>query len=425
LANWKGPAIAGYAVIIFTFIGLGGWSAFAKLDSAVVAQGVVTIETNRKTVQHLEGGIIQEIRVREGQSVQAGETLFRLDTTQARSSLDLQQNQLRASLALEARLTAERNGDTEVMFPEALLALKDDPTVARSIADQLKEFAERRASLFGQAEILRAKIQQYNTEMQGLDSEREAANKQVNFLAEELTGLNYLLQQNLVQKARVLALEREKSRLTGIVGRSTADRAKAENGIAEAELQIRQLRQKFLEEVSGKLVEARQKITELSERARVASDVFQRLDIVAPVSGTAQNLKVFTKGGVIRAGEPLLDIVPDHEALIVEARVSPHDTENLVPDMRVEVRFSSFRTNILPIIMGRVQSVSRDRLMDEVTKQPYFLALVVCEDIPFEVRDHLTAGMPADLIFPTGERSVLDYLVRPLKDRMNSAMRER
>src|SRR5262249_53104531 len=204
------------------------------------------------------------------------------------------------------------------------------------------------------------------------------------------------------------------------IGRSIADQAKAQNGIGEAQLQIRQLRQKFQEEVSGQILEARQKIADLREKVRVARDVFRRLVIVAPVSGTVQSLKVFTVGGVIKAGEPLLDIVPEHDRFIVQAHVSPHDTEGVAPGMRAEIRFTAFRTNVLPLIIGHVESVSRDRLLDDATKQPYFLTQIVVEDVPREVRERLTAGMPAELLLPTGGGAFPVSFVSPVSGRNNS-----
>jgi HlyD family type I secretion membrane fusion protein len=425
IPDWKRPAILGYLIVTVTFFVLGAWSAIAKLDSAVVASGVVAVESNRKTVQHLEGGIINEILVREGQRAKQGDILFRIDPTQAQANFDLQQNQLYAALAQEARLVAEREGATEVTSPEELQEVRVHPTVARALADQIKEFHERRASLSGQMDLLEAKIGQYKIEIEGLIVQQKATETQLRWIVEELADLRSLLDRNLVQKSRVLALEREKSRLEGVIGRSTADQAKAQNGIGEAELQIRQLRQKFLEEVSGQILEARQKIADLREKVRVAKDVFRRLVIAAPVSGTVQNLKFFTVSGVIKAGEPLLEIVPERDRFIVQAHVSPHDTESLIPGMRAEIRFTAFRTNVLPLIMGHVESVSRDRLIDETTRQPYFLTQIIVEDVPREVRERLVAGMPADVLLPTGERTVLDYLVRPLKDRINSALREK
>jgi HlyD family type I secretion membrane fusion protein len=203
------------------------------------------------------------------------------------------------------------------------------------------------------------------------------------------------------------------------------DEAKSEKEIGEAELQIQQVQNKVDEEVARAIVEVRQKISDTREKVHVAQHVFQRVDITAPVAGTAQDLKVFTIGGVIKPGDVLLQIIPDHDPLIVQAHVSPQDMDRMWAGMRAEVRFSSFKSSLLPIISGRVESVSRDRLMDEMNKQPYFLAQVIVDDIPEELRDRIVAGMPAELVFPTGERTVLNYLIRPLQDRMNGAFRER
>jgi HlyD family type I secretion membrane fusion protein len=422
--DWRVPAIAGYVLIVGTFLALGGWSAFARLDSAITASGVVSAETNRKTVQHLEGGIVREIHVREGQHVQAGEVLFRLDLTQPKAGYELQRNQLDSAIAQEARLIAERDGQDQIAFSQELLD-RDDPNVKRAIADQEAQFQERWGSLKGGLQILDAKIDQYRLEIEGLKQERSGTANQLKFVNEELVDVRHLFEKQLTQKSRLMLLERERSRLEGLVGRSLADESKARNGIEEARLQIRQLRQKFQEDVANSMLETRQKINDLREKVRVAQDVLSRVDILSPSTGVAQNLRVFTSGGVVKAGEPMVDVVPEHDALIVQAHVQPQDTENLQPGLRAEVRFSSFQTRILPIIVGKVESISRDRLVDEQTKQPYFLAQVVVDDIPSFVKDRLSAGMPADVIFPTGERTVLDYLVRPLKDRLRGVMREK
>ena len=423
--DWRVPAIAGYVLIVGTFLVLGGWSAFARLDSAITATGVVSAETNRKTVQHLEGGIVREIHVREGQHVQAGQVLFRLDRTQAKAGYELQRNQLDSAIAQEARLIAERDGQEQIAFPQELLDRADDPNVKRAIADQVAQFQERCGSLKGGVQILDAKIDQYQLEIEGLKQERSGTANQLGFVNEELVDVRHLFEKQLTQKSRLMLLERERSRLEGLIGRSTADESKARNGIEEARLQIRQLRQKFQEDVANSMLETRQKINDLREKVRVAQDVLSRVDILSPTTGVAQNLRVFTSSGVVKAGEPMVDVVPERDALIVQAHVQPQDTENLQPGMPAEVRFSSFQTRILPIIVGKVETISRDRLVDEQTKQPYFLAQVVVDDIPSFVKDRLSAGMPADVIFPTGERTVLDYLVRPLKDRLRSVMREK
>lgn len=423
--DWKRPAALGYALVAFTFLMLGGWSAVAKLDSAVTAQGVVAEGSGRKSVQHLEGGIVKQILVREGEHVTAGQVLFRLDATQARANLELLQNGLDALLAGEAMLLAERDRASAIVWPEEILTRSDRLVVKQAMADQAKQFTDRQSSLRGQINVLQSKIAQLKIEIGGMQVERDATRKQLDVVVQELSDLEYLLSENLVQKSRVLALQREKSRLEGLIGRSIADEAKSTNEIGEAELQIQQVQNKFDEEVAKAIVDVRQKVSEGREKVRVAEDTLRRTEITAPVAGTVQDVKVFTIGGVIKAGEVLAEVIPDHDALIIQAHVLPQDIDRMVPGMQAEVRFTSFKSSLLPIILGRVESVSRDRSFDELNKQPYFLAQVVVNQIPEELRDHIVAGMPTDLIFPTGERTVLNYLVRPLQDRMHSAFRER
>jgi HlyD family type I secretion membrane fusion protein len=425
IPSWKIPAAAGYVLIIGTFVVIGGWSAVAELDSAVTASGVIATESNRKTLQHLEGGIIREILVREGQHVERGQVLFRLEVTQPKATFDLQKNQLEFLVAQEARLLAERDGAEEITFPKELLDRTTDPNVARALSDQKSEFLERRASLKGQVDILRSRIEQFKKEIEGLTIERQATSNQLKFIQEELKDTKFLFSESLTPKSKLMSLERENSRLEGTIGRSTADQAKAENGIGEAQLQIGQTRQKFLEEVGNLILETRQKIADAREKVRVAQDVLTRHEIVSPSSGVLQNLRIFTTGGVIKAGEPLVDVVPEHDQLIVQAHVSPQDIDSVVLGMAAEVRLPSFHSMVLPIITGRVESISRDRLVDEQNKQPYFLAQVMATGIPDSLKERLSAGMPAEVVFPTGERTVLEYLVHPLRERMRSTMREK
>jgi HlyD family type I secretion membrane fusion protein len=427
IPDWRRAAAFGYAVIIFTFGILGGWSAVAKLDSAIIAQGLVTVESNRKTVQHFEGGIVREILVHEGQHVMQGDVLFRLDTTQSQANFDNQRAQLDYNLAAEARLVAERDGADTITFPSELAARGNEAQVARAMADQRNQFAERRASLAGQVSVLQSKLDQYKNEIDGLTAERTASQNQLELIGQELKDLLYLQDKNLVSKSRVLSLEREKSKTEGTIGHTTAEIAKAENNIHETQLQIRQLREKFLEDVAGAILEVRQKASELRQKLTTATDVLKRIEVTAPKSGEVQNLKVFTLGAVLKAGEPLLDIVPERDDLIVQAHVSPLDIDKVAAGMHAEIRLPSFHGDLLPIMTGRIASVSRDRMLDEQAKEPYFLAQVLVDDpsIPAFVRGRLTAGMPAEIVLPTGERTVLQYLVGPLQNRMRGALRER
>ena len=418
-------ALLGYAIIIFSFGIVGGWAAMAPLGSAVVALGAVTAEGNTKTVQHLEGGIISEILVHQGDHVEAGQLLVRLDETQPKAGLEIARNQLFAAVARETRLDAEVVDQPDVKFPDELV-LANDPVAAKAMDDQLNQFRERRASILGQISILRSRADQLRQEMQGLDLLKSANEDQVKFILDELQGVRSLYEKNLIPKSRWAALERERARLEGEIGRAISDRAKAEKGIGENELQISQIKQQFLEQASRDLVETREKLRDLRNRYVVAKDVLRRLDTYAPVTGRVQNLRVFTIGGVARPGEPLLEIAPDKDKLLVQARVSAIDIQQVSVGKSAEVRFPAFKERILPMIASTVVSFSQDRLIDEVSKQPYYLALVDVpdENLPPQYRGKLTPGMMAEVIIPTRERTILDYVLEPLTQRLRTTFRE-
>ena len=424
--DWRRPATVGYVIIIFAFGIFGGWAALAKLDSAVVSPGTVAVESNRKTIAHLEGGIVRQILVKEGEHVREGQVLFRMDNTQPQASADMSHNQLMSALALEARLIAERDGRVSITFPPELLAASAGPVAVEAVTDQSKQFDERRASLNNQISILEKRVTQFSSELEGLASEKDATERQLKFIEEELRDLRGLLEKQLVPKSRVMSLEREKGRLEGLIGRSMAETSKAHNGVSEARLQINQLKKKYSEDVNNLLLEVRQKISDLRERARVSADVLKRIDILAPRAGVVQNVKASTVGGIVKSGEPLLELIPDGDELIVNAMIGPSDIDVVAPGSEAEVRFAAFHGKVLPIFTGKIISLSRDRLTDETTRQPYFLARVAVDphQLPPEVRDKIVAGMPAEVIIPTGERTMADYLVRPLRNKLRKAMRE-
>ena len=288
---------------------------------------------------------LRRFLVREGEHVTAGQVLFRLDPTQAQSSLELLQNQLDALRGEEARLIAERDRSTAIAWPDEFKSRSDQPTVKQVVADQTKQFTDRQGSLRGQIDVLQSKIGQLRIEIQGMRVEREATNKQLQIVNQELVDLEYLLSEKLVQKTRVLADQREKSRLEGVIGRSMTDEAKAETAIEEAKLQIQQVQNKVDEEVARAIVEVRQKISDTREKAQVAQHVFQRIDIVAPAAGTAKTRKSLRLAALSKRAKCCCKIIPDHDALIVQAHVSPHDMDRMHAGMRAEVRFSSFKSS--------------------------------------------------------------------------------
>lgn len=424
--HWRSFAIVGYGVIFMIFGIVGGWSAFFTIDQAAIAPGVVSIETNRKTVQHFEGGIVQEILVKEGDIVRKGQLLFRLQRTQAEASSEVVSSQLKSALAIEARLLAERNQKNKITWP-AELADFQAGELDRVLTDQQSQFEERRASLKGQVEVLSSRIAQLRTQIKGSRQEQVSTEAQVELIKKELIGLHKLAAKELIPISRVYAMERERARLEGLIGRTISDAAKAEAQISETTLQIEQVSRKFQEEVAAQLVEVRQKISELREKVAVARDVLARVDIVAPIGGAVQNLKVFTLGQVIRSGEPLLDIVPQNEPLIVSAQFSPNDIDGVYAGQTAEIRFPSFHGRTVPAMIGRLQSVSHDRLVDEQSNQPYYLGVVSLDraQIPDEYRQRVRSGMPAEIIVALGERTVLGYLVSPLTSSLRKTFREK
>lgn len=425
-ANYMGPVLFGFAVIFLTFGIAGGWAAMAPLDSAVLAPGVVVVDNNRKTVQHLEGGLISEIDVVDGQSVKEGDVLFRLDVTQAQANNTLLTQQLHAAWMLEARLLAERAGLDEIVLSEELKALLSDPVVAQTMEDEEAQLKERLASIRGQVDILESRIAQANTRIDGLNVELQSTREQIGYINKELVDVRSLHEKGLVASTRLNSLERERARLEGVIGRTVAEISGTESIIGESRLQIEQLRQQHVEDVAQQVTEARKTINELRERIIVSTDILRRTAILAPRSGRVIGLQVFTVGQVVRPGDTLLEIVPEDEGFVINAQVSPLDIDAVTPNMSAEVRFSAFKARVTPVVFGYIKEVSPDRIIDEQNGQPYFLARVIVaeEDIPEALKGRITAGMPGDVILPTGERTVLEYLLNPLQTALSQAFAE-
>jgi HlyD family type I secretion membrane fusion protein len=421
----KGIARLGYIIIAITFGFFGLWAAFAPLDSSVHASGVLTNQAGRQTIQHLEGGIVRKIDVKEGDRVKAGQVLFELDPTQAQAGYAIARNQLLALLAAQARLEAERDNRSQITWP-AELQNNADPAVVQAVADEQRQFFERRTSLQGQLDVLEAQRSQYKSEIEGIDRQSDGLKEQLVYIDDELGGLKQIYDKGLVPRPRLLALERERASLTGSIGRLIGDKAKTQQGYGEATLRLRQLRQEFYEKVSAEIAENQVKLTDIRQRSIVAADSLKRINLVSPVDGVAQNIRFLTVGAVVRPGEPVLEVAPDGEDLLIRAQFSVTDVDNIHAGMRTEVRLPSFHSRKMPVLRGTIESVSRDRLVDEGAKTAYYLAIVRVDDkdLPKQVASRITAGMPAEVIVPTGERTMLQYLLEPLTDTLRKTMRE-
>ncbi|MDJ0889940.1 MAG: HlyD family type I secretion periplasmic adaptor subunit [Gammaproteobacteria bacterium] len=419
----------GIAIISIAFGGLGTWAAVAPLDSAAIAPGIIAVESNRKTVQHLEGGIVKEILVRDGDRVREGDVLLRLDDTKARAVLEILRGELDAALAQKSRLVAERDGLAEIRFPEALLQRAETSKVREAIAGQSQLFDARRKSLQGQLAILDQRISQFNEEMAGLEAQQAARRDQLKYLQEELGGLRGLEKAGHVARTRIFAYEREIAKLRGERGEYISEIARAQQGIGEAELQIIQRQQSFREEVVAELRELEKRIFQLEERLVTAQDELDRTDVRAPVDGIVMDLDVHTAGGVVRPGEDVMEVVPMGDRLIIEARISPQDIDDVAVEQEATVRFTGMRFRSTPVVIGRVINVSADRLLDEYSGVSYYLARIEIpkwqEKVLVDLDVKLHPGMPADVLIKTGTRTVLRYVMGPVGDGLARAFKEK
>ena len=418
--------IAGYSVIAMAFGVAGVWAATAKLDRAVIAPGVIEVASNRKEVQPLEGGIIQELLVREGQPVKEGDVLIRLNDVQAAANLQVLTIRQHIAQATEARLQAERRMDATFELPPSLV---DDttPEVLEAVADQREIFQDRASILTSQINILTNRIEQLRREMEGLEGQKEAFHRRAEILAERLERLRPGLKNGSVQKNLFASYEEEYVEVKANVARMDTEKAKVEKSIGETEFQILQAQQQYKERASSEYKEVNGQLQELIEQRKVAENVLARTRITAPVDGVAQNLRFHTAGGVIRPGEILLEVVPIEERLVINAHVAPIDMDSVHAGLKAEVKFSAFPGRFMPIVIGEVDTVSRGSITPpDGRSPPYFLARINVSKgmVPDDIEERLSAGMPAEVLISTGERTVLDYLTSPLTDAIRRSMRE-
>ncbi len=419
--------ITGLVIVLSVFGGFGTWAALAPLAGAIIAQGTVKVDTDRKEVQHVEGGVVQELLVRDGDVVEAGDVIVRLDKTRSKASYDVLQVQHDTARAEAARLTAELNRIDQIDFPADLkVRANRDPQVAEIVSGQESLFNARRVSLSGQTSILRQKVAQLKEEITGLEAQLRAKRHQSSLIREELKGLQELFDKGFAKKPRLLALQRERARLQGEIAEHLSEIARAKTKIGETELEVFQLEREFHEEVVAALHETQARIADTEVRMADAAHVVEQMEIRAPVSGIVVGMDVGTVGGVIKAGETMLEIVPVNDGLLIEARVQPSDVDSLSVGLPAFVRFTAFKQRTTPTVNGEVVYLSADSLIDERTGEAYYVTRVEVSDE--EVRRlgdrPLQPGMPAEVVVETVERTALHYLVQPLMDAMVRAWRE-
>lgn len=428
-AKLRAPLRAAGLVILLFFGVFGGWAAFAPLAGGAHAPGVVSPEGARRTVQHLEGGIVKEIYVKDGDQVRLGQPLVLLAETRAQASFEILQHRRRTLLGALARMRAEQAGLSEIAFPPELEG--EEPAVIEIRAAQEEQFRSRRYNRRTRRDVLISRIAQLEQEISGYRALVQSHAAQAGLIAEELSTVKPLVDEGLAPVSRLLALQRAQAQSRGSESENRAAIARATQAIGEARVQMLNLDSELKSELAADLDKAQVELAQVEQELAASRDVLDRTQITAPVSGVVIAKRVTTIGGVVGPGEPLLEIVPSEDTLLIEARVSPIDIDVVRAGLKASVHLSAFTQRSLPQVSGAVRAVSADALRDEVTGQSYYLAEVEVPASEMErVRARLGAdlelkpGMPAEVLIKTGERTLLAYLFEPLAQSMRRALRE-
>jgi HlyD family secretion protein len=417
----KGLALVG----LFVF-GLGGWAALADLEGAVIANGIVVVDSEVKVVQHPNGGIVGEIAVVDGQKVAEGDLILRLDETIERANLGLVQKQLDEATGQRARLEAERDGRSDVVYPDAFLARAAEPGVARIIAEERRLFQSRVKGRDGQKAQLRERIAQLKEQIAGTDGQQRAKRKEIGYIAEEKVGVQELVGKKLLPVTRLSALNRDEARLLGEAEQLHASSAQSKGRIAETELQILQLDQDARTEVLRDLRDVQGKIGDLEERLIAARDRIRRIDVRAPQAGVVHQLAVHTIGGVIGPRDVIAQIVPLDQTLAIEAKVAPRQIDQVYIGQDAFLRLTALNQRTTPQLTGQVTRVGANVVQEKDGAQDFVIRVSLPEDQMARLGGaRVVPGMPAEVHMRTETRSALSYLLKPLIDSFHRIGRER
>ncbi len=415
----------GWGVVALVFGGLIAWSVFAPFEGAVLTAGQISVASNQQAVQHLEGGIVREIYVREADAVTEGQKLLSLDATATGASLQALEARLFALLGTEARLIAERDGTSELKLRPGFEDLASRPDVQAVLASQKSLMAARNDNLGTQGTILRQRIDQLNARIAGMQNEITAKDDQIALVDDEITRFETLMERGQAVITRILALKRDRAQLQGEKDALTSDIAATRVQIGEARSEIARLDQDYTETLLTELREVQTQIGELAEERLALLDRSGRLDILAPRAGRVLGIRAHTVGGVIRASEPIMYIVPENDRLIAKVRISPADIDKISVGQPARLRFSAFNQDQTPQVDGAVSAVSADAITDEATGASFYEVMI---DIPDDALTgtglQLLPGMPVEASLTTESRNVLSYLVKPLTDSVSRTFRE-
>ena len=422
----RGITVAGNLLVLCFMLGLGTWASLAPLESAAIASGVVESESSRKTIQHLEGGIVRNILVSDGDIVRSGQTLVALDDTRAGSEVQSLQGQLWDAVARAARLQAEQQRFERIAIPDALEQdSKQNGVAAAAVSAQQFIFQARLQVHESQLAVIRERRRQVEKEIEGLKAQETATGQRVDIVREELDMVATLVNKGLERRPRLLNLQRELADVEGRRGEIAAQISRAGQVISEQQATLFKLESERQNEIAQSLREAQNQIFQLRERLLAARDQLSRTEVKAPEDGVITDLRVHTAGGVIGAGAPLMDLVPRQDRLIVTARLRPEDIDVVHPGLSAEVHLVPYNQRRVPRLKGTVVHVSADRLLDKRTDQPYYATRIRIDDGQIVANDiQIVPGMPVQVFITTGRGTVALYALRPLLDSFRGAFRE-
>lgn len=423
----RGFIVGGVAVTASLFAGVSVWAARTSIAGAVIAPATVVVDSSVKKIQHMSGGIVGAIHVRDGDRVAAGDLLVELDDTQTRASLQIISNQIDELEAKLARLQSEQAGSETVTFPPSLFSRSGDTAVRQILDNEHMVFTSRSVSLAGEEQQLRERIKQLGNEIGGLGAQRSAKAIEIDLIGRELVSLSELERRRLVTATKMIALRREAARLEGEHGQIEAGIAQAKGRIAEVEVVIVQRMREFRKDVAAEIRDVQARLAELKERRTAAEEQLGRIDIVAPSAGFIHQLSVHTIGGVVTAGETIMLIVPHDDKLTLEAHVAPRDREQIRTGAVTKIRFAAFNQRTTPEIEGTVKLIAADLTEDKRSGQTYYSVRISIPDSELDkaLGQKLVPGLPAEVQIRTEDRTALSYFIKPIEDQIARAFRER
>lgn len=416
----------GVLTSVLLFAGIGTLAATTDIAGAVVGSGHVVVDNSVKRIQHLTGGIVSAIYARDGDQVKAGDLLVKLDETTLRAELDIARRTYFQALARASRLAAERDDLAEIKFPSELLDERTDTSVAETVAGERRLFEARATNRDVQIRQIREQIVQLQEQIRGVQEQITSTENQIALSAKELEGLRSLYKKKMVSIGRLNELERDQAELIGLRGKLSTDVAAYRARVAEAEVQIAVVNQEFRTKASEELRAAQDEANLAASRIIQGVDALRRVEVVSPVDGVVHESTVHTIGGIVTPNVDLMQIVPTNDKLVVEARVSPGDIDQIYPGQPARIRFSAFDRNTTPELNASVDVVAADLTLDERTRQSYYKVRLRIEPAEAEKLGDikLVPGMPAESFIRTADRTIFSYLLKPITDQMNRAFRE-